>query len=268
MSGPRAFAHADDCDDVAELVGYLDTQGSLPLFQAVDHLLLAELRIRPGSRVLDVGCGVGDDALAIAALVAPEGWVTGVDASAPMIAEARRRAAGNPLPVDFQVGRADDLVAPDASFDACRFERVLQHLDDPGAALCEAARVLRPGGRVAVCEPDWCELELTGADPEVTRRVLDLRLRTIPTPDAGAQLQWLLAGTAFGEVRTLELRLSGNYGEARRALRLDAYAEEAARTGAVTEAAAADWLRALDRAATTGQLDVQVSFHLAAGTRR
>jgi len=267
VSPPRAFADAGG-GDVTALVGYLDVHRDQPLFQAVDRLLLAELRAGPGSRVVDVGCGPGDDTLAIATVVAPDGRVTGVDASEAMVAEARRRAAGRGLPVEFRVGRAERLDLPDGSADACRFERVLQHLADPAAALAEAARVLRPGGQVAAFDPDWRRLELMGADPEVTRRVLGVRLRAIPSPDAGARLERLLAGAGFAEVRALELRLSGCHVAALHGLRVAAYAADAVRTGAVTEAAAAGWLRALDRAAAAGELDVRVSFHLAAGTRR
>src|SRR5262249_33265825 len=159
-----------DAGDAAALVDYLDAHRDQPLFQAVDRVLLAELRAGPGSRVVDVGCGAGDDALAIAALVAPGGWVTGVDAREAMVAEARPRAArGRGLPGEFRAGRAERLDLGDASVDACRFERVLQHLADPAAALAEAARVLRPGGQVAAFDPDWRGLELVGADPDVAR---------------------------------------------------------------------------------------------------
>jgi SAM-dependent methyltransferase len=62
----------------------------------------AELDLRAGERVLDVGCGSGDAARGLAALVGPGGRVVGVDRSETMIREARRRLAGRALPVAFQ----------------------------------------------------------------------------------------------------------------------------------------------------------------------
>src|SRR5262245_34270362 len=101
------------------------------------------------------------------------------------------------------------------------------------AALHEAARVLRPGGQVAALEPDWLRLELAGADPEVTRRVLDVRLSTIPSPGVGAELPRLLVDAGFEEVRAVALTVSGAHAAALRMLRLEAYAAEAVRAGAV-----------------------------------
>jgi SAM-dependent methyltransferase len=217
--------------------------------------------------VLDVGCGAGGDAVAIAALVAPGGRVVGVDTSRTMVEEARRRAAGRALPVEFRVARAEHLDAPDGSFDACRFERVLQHLADPATALHEAARILRPGGQVAAFEPDWLGLEITGGDPEVTRRVLGRMLGTIPSPGVGARLPQLLSEAGFEEVRSLELRLSGSHSVALRSLRMGVHSSAAAAAGVITEAESAAWLHHLDGAAASGILGVRASLHLSAGTR-
>src|SRR5690348_123015 len=69
----------------------------------------ALLDVHAGDDILDVGCGTGDDTRALAHLVGRSGRITGVDSSATMIAEARRRAAGLDLPVEYRVANAQHL---------------------------------------------------------------------------------------------------------------------------------------------------------------
>ena len=102
--------------------------------------LFVELaEIRPGSRVLDVGCGTGGYAIAIAAVSAV---VTGVDESERFIARAREK----PGAATFVVGDAEQLPFEAASFDRVLLSLVLHQLERPEAALREAFRVLRRGG--------------------------------------------------------------------------------------------------------------------------
>jgi ubiquinone/menaquinone biosynthesis C-methylase UbiE len=266
VSGRATFSRVDGADDPGALVAYLDEAKRQPLFREVGRLLMAELRLAPGAHAVDVGCGTGADALAMAAAVAPGGRVTGIDASATMIAEARRRSAGRDA-VAFRVGRAERLDLPGGDADACRFERVLQHLPDPAVALREAARVLRPGGQVGVLEPDWHSVEIAGADPGVTRRVLDLHLRSLASPGAGARLAALLAEAGFVEVRSVEVRCGGSHTGALASFRVEAWARAAEEAGAVTPAESAAWLRDLAAAVATGTLGIRASLHLSAGTR-
>src|SRR5579872_1062657 len=79
-----------------------------------------------GMRVLDVGCGTGDDVRAIAEIVGTSGKVVGIDPSAAMIREARTR--GVPGNVEFLEASAESLPFESASFDASRAERVFVHL--------------------------------------------------------------------------------------------------------------------------------------------
>ena len=74
------------------------------------------LELNPGNRVLDVGCGTGDDAREIAALVGPTGTVVGLDASATMVAEARKRALATELSIEFIEGDALNLPFPAESW--------------------------------------------------------------------------------------------------------------------------------------------------------
>jgi demethylmenaquinone methyltransferase/2-methoxy-6-polyprenyl-1,4-benzoquinol methylase len=108
--------------------------------------------IRPGDRVLDLGCGTGDLTLAAARRAGPTGHVTGVDFSGPMLEVARAKAMGRPG-MTFLQASADALPFPDASFDVVVSAFVLRSLAAirTGAGR-ELARVLRPGGAASLLE--------------------------------------------------------------------------------------------------------------------
>lgn len=99
----------------------------------------------PGARLLDVGCGLG----ATTAFLNGKGYrVTGVEPSALLLDEARRRCPG----LDLLPGSAEALPFADATFDGVFMECVLSLVGERAAALSEAARVLRPGGRLVVSD--------------------------------------------------------------------------------------------------------------------
>jgi SAM-dependent methyltransferase len=104
--------------------------------------------------VLDVGCGLADVLISLAALGRPGPFV-GLDASTEMIDEARRRADVAGVDVDLRLGDATALEFPDGQFDATRTERVLQWLSDPVTAIAEIVRVTKPGGWVVLIDSDW-----------------------------------------------------------------------------------------------------------------
>jgi SAM-dependent methyltransferase len=143
-----------DAADAAALIGYLEVAKALPGIKAAKAVLLEELHLLPGQRVLDAGCGYGQETADLAALVAPDGLAVGLDASRSMLAEARRRTAQLAHQPRFEHGDVTALPLDDASFDACRAETLLQHVGDPQRAVAELARVTRPGGRVALLEID------------------------------------------------------------------------------------------------------------------
>jgi len=149
------FTAVDHTGDPAFFLNFLDQANKIPAVMEWKLIILDGLRLRPGMKVLDLGCGAGHDAFDIACRVGSGGHITGVDFSEFLITEAIRRASGRNLPVCFEVGDAHALRFPDASFDAVRTERMLMHVPDPGKALAEMVRVLKPGGRLAVQDVDW-----------------------------------------------------------------------------------------------------------------
>ncbi len=101
---------------------------------------------RPPGRLLDVGCGVGD----LAAAFGRHGWeACGLEPSSQAAEHAR--AAG----VDAVAGTLADAPWPDGHFDAIVFNHSLEHVSDPAEAVAAAARLLRPGGLLAIAVPNF-----------------------------------------------------------------------------------------------------------------
>jgi SAM-dependent methyltransferase len=106
------------------------------------HLALA--RLLPGERVLDLGSGSGMDVFAAAAQVGPGGSVVGVDITPEQLAKSER--------VRFRRARIEELPFQDGSFDAVISNGVVNLAADKRRVFAEAARVLRPGGRLALAD--------------------------------------------------------------------------------------------------------------------
>lgn len=113
------------------------------------HLLA---RLKPGMRVLDLGCGPGTISLGLAKAVEP-GEMHGIDMEESQIEIARTAAsAGGHLNAVFRTGDVTRLPHEDNSFDAAHCHALLMHVPDTDAVLAEVKRVLKPGGLVSACE--------------------------------------------------------------------------------------------------------------------
>jgi SAM-dependent methyltransferase len=127
------------------------------LMQEWPARLIAAASIQPGGRVLDVACGTGVLARAVADAVGPSGTVVGLDLDRGMLRVALARRPG----VWWVQGSATHLPLATASFDAVVSQFGLMFFADKPRALREMWRVLRPGGRVVVAV--WASLEATPA---------------------------------------------------------------------------------------------------------
>lgn len=120
--------------------------------------------LKPGSSVLDAGCGPGTITLGLARTVAP-GHVFGVDVEDSQFDQARVEAHREGLSVEFRQGSVYELPFEAQQFDAVFSHAVLEHLSDPAAAIAEFRRVLKPGGVIGLRAGDLGGL-LIDADSE------------------------------------------------------------------------------------------------------
>ncbi len=165
------YRDVDHSENPGAAVRWLDELGSWPFYEAYKRRSIELLDLHPGERALDVGCGTGDVVVSIAQITGTPGCAVGLDSSETMIDEARRRTRELGLPVEVVVGDAHSLPFEDGSFDACRADRVLQHLERPLEALGEMVRVTRSGGRVLVVDPDYETLVIDVPERAISRKI-------------------------------------------------------------------------------------------------
>jgi SAM-dependent methyltransferase len=257
------FACVEQDPDPAALIAMLDLFEPplrVPRAALLDQLALAEART-----ALDIGCGTGGGTAEMARRMPRDSTAAGVDASEAMIAEARRRAAGQGVGLTFRVGDAQRLPYPDGSFGACRAQAVLQHLADPARAVREMARVTRPGCRVGVLEYDLGTLLVDHPDRPVTTAVLGALCDSMAQPWIGRQVLRLFRMAGLADVLAEPLAVLGSY-EVFRAL-LGPAVTRLCDERALTAGQADEWWSWLGRQHEAGAFLGGVTVFAVTGTR-
>jgi ubiquinone/menaquinone biosynthesis C-methylase UbiE len=258
------FAHVDDAADPESYITFLERMRRDPVIAWLKTRSYAELDPQPGQRILEVACGPGDDVREMARLVAPGGQVIGLDNSRTMLAEARQRSAESMLGEEFVLGDMHHLPFADSAFDACRAERVLLHTPAPAAALAEMLRVLRPGGALAVIEPDLETHIVVLDDVDLARAWTRCRSDMVARGTIGRHLPVLLPQLGLVEMHVIPAVQRLRRIDSRRFSR---QVERARERGLVTEEQASALWQEVTRRLVDGTFFQYTVFFLVAGRK-
>jgi SAM-dependent methyltransferase len=264
---PCQFSDVDHSSDPDALTAYLDGVAELPTVLAYKAAVLDILDPNRGDRVLDVGCGLGDDVVQLARRVGPAGRVIALDYSRAMVELTSDRLEPG-SPVSGVVGDARRLPFPDRLFDGCRSDKVLQHIDSPARAVTEMARVIREGGRVVIAEPDWRTFTVTAPVPEVGAVLGRYACDSIAAGWIGSAVGELLEEAGMDEVNVVRHRLvAEDLPTADRLFRVRDFVEGAGREGLMRPDQGLAWIEAAAAASEAGAFTAHLGLFVSSGVR-
>ncbi len=177
--------------------------------RAATHAAFFLPYLKSGMNLLDCGCGPGTITVGLAQVVNP-GHVSGIDVGESQVALAKAQAEREGLEnLDFRVGNIYTIPFEAAVFDAVFAHAVIEHLKSPLNAFQEIRRVLKPGGVVGICSPDWGGFLISPSNPileAAVRFYKELQINNGGDPYVGRQL-----GTFADEAGFSQIELTAYY---------------------------------------------------------
>lgn len=247
------------------------TVESVPQMARFKRTSLELLALKPGDRALDIGCGLGVNAVTMGRLVGPTGQVHGVDYDEAMVTKARVHATADGVGawVTHHHAGASALPWPNGFFDASRSELVFQHLLDPERAFDEVVRVTKPGGQLVVIDGDWATLSIDSEEPELERRLVQFHAaHMMNNPFSGRHLLGMFTRRGFTDL-TIDVQpmIVADVAAAHRTMRLNQLARDALSAGVIDSSEAQRWDASLTLASASGTFFASVNMVLASGRK-
>jgi len=193
-----------DATTLDAIVTRLEARGKQAIFAKMINEYLDRLPLASIGRVLDLGCGTGVAARAIAARPDFRGHVLGIDIGPALVEAARRLSEESVVRIDYLIGDTHSLDLPDASFDAVIAHTLLSHVGDPFAVLKEAARLVPSGGWIVVFDGDYASFTFGTEDQDYGARMDAAIIKSIvANPRVMRSMPRLLRGAGLDLVASI-----------------------------------------------------------------
>ena len=267
------YRRVDDSPDPPALLANMVATASWRATSDLRSWERERLALTMGQRLLDVGCGLGDAARALARDLGPRGEVLCLDTSTAML-DAARTGWDVACPARFALGDAEALGVPTGSFDAARAERVLQWLGAPQAAVTEMARVLCSGGRASLIDTDWASLRLDIGDDALAAAVeRTMAVERSRPSHVGRRLAELADAAGLLDVATTQATQFWSDWDPDASpapsgfLPMSGLAEEMVEAGELDPDDVGGFVETAHRAAREGRFAMSLTMHAVVGTR-
>lgn len=240
------FENVDNTGVIQKFTQCLRLQQSLAFYQYYKKKTFDLLQLYEGASILEVGCGTGEDAIALAHRVGYQGKVVAVDRAQAMLDQAIASARDLSLTIEFVQADAQQLPFEANTFDGARVDRTLQHIAQPQKVITEMARVVRSEGRIVAMEPDWETFVVNSDQPAITRQLLNFWCDSFPVKWVGRNLSkyFRRAGLTDIQISPETLVITG-FDLADQIFDLVQTAHRARELGVVSQGEAEDWLNEL-----------------------
>jgi ubiquinone/menaquinone biosynthesis C-methylase UbiE len=251
------YRMTDKLEDVLldVIVLRLEARGNHWFFQKVLREYLDAMDIDSAGTVLDMGCGTGVAARTIARRADFSGRVTGVDLSPYLVRAAKGLADEEGLGalVEFRSGDTRDLDISDGRFDAVVAHTLVSHVQEPLTVLKEAGRVVKPGGLISIFDGDYASMTFALDDPVHSKKYDEALISAVVTsPRVMRQMPRLIEQAGLEMIQTFPYIMAevgkGDYWLSA----IDSFENLAPKSGAMTEAEATSWAKALHNASDQG----------------
>lgn len=179
--------------------------------QSRNKLIIETLNVKPGEKLLDIGCGPSHIIYELSTKIGPTGTIDGMDMAEEALSVGKRRCA-NLENINFHIGEATALPFDDNTYDVVMSCQVFEYIHDIPTALAEVYRVLKPGGRVLIYNTDWQALLWHSSDRERMAHIMEVWDGHLADPSLPQTLGHQMKSAGFKNVETMPaIRLDTEY---------------------------------------------------------
>ena len=197
------FRDVDNSGDTHACQKCLDMITGIPFFHEIKEESFRIIADTEPDNVMDAGCGAGIDLVTLASALPEKCHFFGLDMSGFLLARAAERTKGVRDRCLLVRGDITNIPCRDGIFDACRIDRVLQHVHEPETGIHELARILKPGGTLIAFDNDWDTFSITLDDQDIAARLARFWRDSFASSHIGRDLSGIFTKCGMADIHAV-----------------------------------------------------------------